>query len=455
MKQKLFSLALCIAVLFFSKNSAYPFVDKNFKKFVKENFASSNDEIIDDDKGLFIVLCPNPELGKKILQEENKLYFRFLKIFKSLTVWKNPTIIKICYDRSEYESKFQLFGTAGFMTKSKKNSITFRLVASWIQDDLLDNILPHETAHLFVADLAKVDKINSSKGKPILPLWVNEGIAQFFEKDKSFLIFKIYLMQIALHENGQIPFDKFFSYTKYPENTYYFYIQSEVIVRFLLSQPNGYNHIRNYITIFRSKVKDGYKAFQLSFKEFYDMENLRKEFLSWCIKNLKGKKTNIKKINEFCAKIADVKKFNDKLYKEVALSMIAYQHYLNKNYKKALNLAEKSVALHNNYFLSYNTYIKSLYKLNMNKKAQLMIEQYKTIDKSQAFNLLAEIARENKNYKEEVKYLKILLNIDKANGYFYCMRLAYIYSEYFGDYETARSYYALAKTYIQPVDQFY
>ena len=426
-----------------------------YHKYVKEHFGEPDDHLLYDPNKCFIVLCPDKELGKKILKSELKLYKKYHRIFKTLTFWKNPAVVKIFANRESYVKAFNSYSSSALMAKFNAHNRQHRFIASWIQDDLIDNLIPHETAHIFVADLARIDEINSNEGKQVLPLWVNEGIAQFFETNDELFNYKLYTMYMAFKEKGFMPFDYFFTYTRYPQNTYYFYIQADILTRFLLSQKNGSKKIRNYITIFRSKVKDGKKAFNLSFPEYADLKKLEKELIAWTKAKLKKYKPDITILNSKIAKIYKIKDYNEYLYKEVAFANVAYQLNLNKNYKRSLLLANAAIKQKNKFYLGFEAKIQSLFKLDKTKSAEAELSLYKKNAPKNAYRFTADLQHIKGNYYQEVAWLKKLLAIDKDNGFYICMRIAYIYNDFLGNYDRAHEYASRAKTYPQFPDEIH
>jgi hypothetical protein len=429
--------------------------DSNYVEFVKKEFASPDDAVLTDPQRRFIVICPDRDLGLKILARENQLYDKYQKTFRTASIWEQPAIIKIFPEHASYAAKFNSYSTLAFAAKFGKNGYTNRLIASWVQDDLIQKLLPHETAHMIIFDLAKIDEINSSQNANVLPHWVNEGLAEYFETPDDMTTFKIYIMALAFREKGNIPLDKFFAFTQYPDNTYYFYIQSELMIRFLLSRPNGSHKVRNYITTFRSKVKDGLRAFTLAFPEYSNLQALQNDLRLWTQLKVKNYKPDAAKLNQLLSKNYRTASVNDSFYKELALSAVAYQMSINGDYKNSARLAGAAVKMGNGLPLSYEAYIKSLYKLKKKNEAESSLGIYKIKNPKGAYAFIARMKEEERKYTEAVDSLLYLLNIDQGNGYFICMKIAYIYGEYLKDYEKAQQYLLKAKTYPPQLDDLY
>ncbi|MBN1521189.1 MAG: hypothetical protein JW928_01545 [Candidatus Aureabacteria bacterium] len=449
----LFSLPFLVLIFSFSPS----LLADEYMEYVKREFASEKDHVLQDAQRHFIVISQDRALAEKILSRELDLYQKFHKTFKTLTFWDDPAIVKIFPERVSFIQQFHTPTAQAFMCKFKKDSRTHRLIASWVQPGLIENLIPHETAHIFIADLARIEEINSAHGnKRVLPRWIDEGIAQYFETHDSLLDYKIYMMHIALNENGHIPFEQFFSITQYPEDhTYYFYIQSEIVTRFLLSQPNGYQKLRNTITIFRSKVKDGSKAFTLSFPEYARFSKLREDLKAWCGQHTARYHPDIDKLNRRISDIFKIGRFNKNLYKEIAMGMVAYQLHINQDYQGSIRLASAALEQKNGFALAYDAQIKSLIKTDNLKVAQGLIDLYKTTDPKNAYRLIADIKHESKHYQEEIEWLKKLLEANPENGYFICMRIAFVYYEFLKDTAMSNFYVSQAEKYQILPDEFY
>jgi hypothetical protein len=418
----------------------------DYLSYVIKEFASQGDTVIKDQQDRFIVISPDKELAQKIMDRELMLYEKFHGTFKTLTFWDDPAIVKIFPDANAYVTTTQAFGTSAFMAKFRADSRTHRLIASWKQDGLIENLIPHETAHIFITDLARMDEINSTTGNRVLPRWIDEGLAQYFQSADSLRNYKIYIMNMAFRENGVMPFDEFFSATDYPDNTYYFYIQAEVLTHFLLSQPNGDMKVRNYITTFRSKVKDGKRAFDLAFPEYAQPGALQAELVAWSKAKLKNYKPDIQALNAKISKFSEVDTFNQNLYKEVALSLVAYQLYVNENFKGSLRLANEALDQKNGFSIARDVQIRSLFKLK-DPSAEVLLEQYKETDRKNAYILLANLKHDQGKYQEEASWLEKLLEIDSEDGFDICLRLAATYGHYLNDSTMAEFYMKKAMLY--------
>lgn len=97
--------------------------------------------------------------------------------------------------------------------------------ANRFDPDMLTRTLPHELTHAVIADLSGV------KG---CPLWINEGLAQSFEKFSRPQT-ELRGLALAVEQGRYARFQDIMAIETYPQDIERFYLQSDSMARFLLS----------------------------------------------------------------------------------------------------------------------------------------------------------------------------------------------------------------------------
>ncbi|MBL7071193.1 MAG: hypothetical protein ISS26_03350 [Candidatus Omnitrophica bacterium] len=128
-------------------------------------------------------------------------------------------------------------------------------------DKLPENTLPHEMTHMFLFLFMEKNPV---------PLWLNEGMAQFEEEDKKTNYRRKRFAKSLLSTSSFIPLDQLLSLTRVPEdNVELFYAQSASVVDHLINDNLRANYGR-----FLTGVKNGKSA-----------EDALKESYQWKYKN--------------------------------------------------------------------------------------------------------------------------------------------------------------------------
>ncbi|MCD4779201.1 MAG: hypothetical protein K8S27_01440 [Candidatus Omnitrophica bacterium] len=127
------------------------------------------------------------------------------------------------------------------------------------QDDFIYNVLPHEIGHLTLKDFVREEP---------LPLWVEEGVAQFLERDKVKYVHAY--MKKRIQENDFVAFKRLNRYDirqeMDPEKVQLYYAQSLSLIDFLIK---NYGSLR-FGRMCR-RVRDG-TAFDQAFLQVYKPE---------------------------------------------------------------------------------------------------------------------------------------------------------------------------------------
>ncbi len=144
------------------------------------------------------------------------------------------------------------------------------IVTFWQEDGFLEGVLPHEISHLILHDY-----IGSSQ---IIPVWLDEGLAQFQEKDKV-AVADMVVCNAIKNGDGYIPFAEFikadFRYSGMDkEKIRLFYAQSLSVVAFLIHRygSNSFGRLCHYLRDgmdFSIALK---KAYPVIFKDIFMLE---------------------------------------------------------------------------------------------------------------------------------------------------------------------------------------
>lgn len=149
----------------------------------------------------FIVYYEKDETLAKEVLDKAEVYYK--KIADDLGyarhskfwLWEQRVKIYICQNRIEYLiSTHQPQWSGGFADYKNKQIITYR----W-DEGFLDSFLPHEIAHLILRDFIGFN--------PEIPLWLDEGVAQWAEVAKRKETEQ--MMKKVIEENKFIPLREF------------------------------------------------------------------------------------------------------------------------------------------------------------------------------------------------------------------------------------------------------
>jgi len=122
-------------------------------------------------------------------------------------------------------------------------------------ENLFNNTLPHEMTHLLLYLFAE--------GRPV-PLWLNEGMAQFEEEDKDTVYRRKRFMKSHVRQGTHIPLSLLMEMENIPEdNVHLFYAESASVVDHLVNDNIKANYGR-----FLSQVKNG-ESIQEALKKSY------------------------------------------------------------------------------------------------------------------------------------------------------------------------------------------
>ncbi len=204
-------------------------------------------------RGHFIIYHDNEELADKFSWRLEYYYNRILRHFGVVNFrpWegKDKCLVYLFKTKNDYvkSSGCQEWSRAcahpypPFSLSTYEGTVTTQ--------KLLEGTLPHELTHLLFHKLM---------GKQKIPLWLNEGLAQYEEKDTKKRFERKKFIKKALREGEYIKLEQLFEMRNYPEDereNWLFYCQSESIVTYLKEE-----YLPSFFTKFLIYTKKGKSA---------------------------------------------------------------------------------------------------------------------------------------------------------------------------------------------------
>ena len=147
--------------------------------------------------------------------------------FSGFWTWENRCVIIIYASQDEYHKESGMpEWSGGAVDYSKRVMYTF----PW-SDKFVDVLLPHELTHIVFREYVK--------GNSNIPLWIDEGIAQYQERKDAHETENF--LRGVVQNNGFVSLKKFNRIYYIPDDhdatlVQLFYCQSESIIRFMIRQ---------------------------------------------------------------------------------------------------------------------------------------------------------------------------------------------------------------------------
>ena len=204
-------------------------------------------------RGHFIIYHDNAELADKFSWRLEYYYSRILRHFGVVHFrpWEseNKCLVYLFKTKEDYvkNSGCQEWSAAcahcrpPFSLSAYEGAVTTR--------SLLEGTLPHELTHLLFHKLM---------GKQKVPRWLDEGLAQYEEKDTKKRFERKRFIKKALREDEYIKLKQLFEMRNYPKDereNWLFYCQSESIVTYLKEE-----YLSSFFTKFLIYTKKGKSA---------------------------------------------------------------------------------------------------------------------------------------------------------------------------------------------------
>jgi hypothetical protein len=210
----------------------------------------------------FEVWAPSQKDAEMVARGVDEYYKRFLRDLECGGMLKKKPHVYIFANYQDYIDKlggigYNVSNTGGIaIPRSARKPAE---IYSFLSDNLLDEVLPHELTHLLFKEITAGLKVDAD-----VPLWLNEGMAVYEEKDKSYKL----EVKRALESGALIPLSEVVSHTAYPADlnkNRLFYAESASIVEFLLTEYGG----AKFTSFSKKLVSGGKKIDEALFSTYY------------------------------------------------------------------------------------------------------------------------------------------------------------------------------------------
>ncbi|MDP2899176.1 MAG: tetratricopeptide repeat protein [bacterium] len=254
----------------------------------KHDFPGS--EPVMDPQQQFIVFSPDQRLSKEVLDLVLSLRQQTYGFFGISKISDQPAFVLIFPTKERYG----LQGTGGATMQFKYRNQYVRLLASYLQEKLKEEILPHEMVHFLIADMSALG--TGAEGKPPeLPIFINEGIAEYFSASAGKRVLFEKMLWEAYQAGKLEPFKGIVTSTGNwaealtpGQSAWVQRAQGYSVVSFLASLPNGNVKLRNYIVSFATtagrvaREEASLRAFEMAFgRDFPSWEDLQNRWVNF------------------------------------------------------------------------------------------------------------------------------------------------------------------------------
>lgn len=243
-----------------------------------------------DTQEQFIVFSPDPRLSREVLDLVLNLRLQMNRFFRISRLSGQPAFVLIFPTKESYG----LAGTGGAAIQFKYRNRYVRMLASYLQEKLKEEILPHEMVHFLIADMSTIG--GGAEGKPPeLPIFINEGIAEYFSASAGRrILFEKTVWEI--YQAGRLePVKEIVTSTANwvealtPESGALAQrAQGFSVVSFLGSLPDGNVKLRNYILSFATtagriaREDASLRAFEMAFgRDFSSWDELQNRWTNY------------------------------------------------------------------------------------------------------------------------------------------------------------------------------
>lgn len=199
----------------------------------------------------FSVWAPARNDAKTVAAGLESYYSRFLKDLECGSMLKKKPRVYIFGSYQDYldnlrKSGYNASNTGGIaIPRSARKPAE---IYSFLSDNLLDEVLPHEITHLLFKEIVAGLKVDCR-----MPLWLDEGMATYEERSDEYKA----QIRASLASGTLIPASEIVAYSSYPQDmktNSLFYAESASLVDFLLSEYGGAK-----FTAFSRKLASGGK----------------------------------------------------------------------------------------------------------------------------------------------------------------------------------------------------
>ncbi|MBU4488339.1 MAG: hypothetical protein KKI13_04660 [Candidatus Omnitrophica bacterium] len=226
----------------------------------------------------FEVWAPAQKDAEMVAAGLEDYYERFLKDLECGSMLKKKPRVYIFANQEDYLDKagslrYNVENTGGIaIPRSARKPAE---IYSFLSDNLLDRVLPHELTHLLFKEITAGLKTNA-----VVPLWLSEGMAVYEERGRAY---KIEAMR-ALESGALIPLAEIVGYTVYPADlnkNRLFYAESASIVEFLLTEYGGAKFTSFSRKLVSGKKKIDEALFSTYYPQIKDVSQLNDAWLKF------------------------------------------------------------------------------------------------------------------------------------------------------------------------------
>jgi tetratricopeptide (TPR) repeat protein len=242
-----------------------------------------------DTQEQFIVFSPDPALSREVLNVALRLRRQIYRFFGSATLYDQPAFILVFPSRERYN----LPGTGGAAVQFKYRGQNVRIIATFLQENLKEEILPHELVHFLISDLATG---SGQQGEPPqLPVFINEGIAEYFSAPQGRRVRFEKSVWDSLQQGKLESFQEIMTSTAdWSEaitggsDSWVKRSQAYSAVSFLASLPEGNVKLRNYLLSYgnatgrMARGSASLRAFEMAFRgDYSSWEEIQKRWVGY------------------------------------------------------------------------------------------------------------------------------------------------------------------------------
>jgi len=235
-------------------------------------------------QGKHFIVQYDSEVGAQwanhVLREAERYYNKIAlqigyKRYQDFWTWDDRARIIIFSDQETFSQRTGVPSwSRGFAVRDQNFFQTRTMVAYKQEVDFLDGVLPHEITHLIIGDLMH--------SQVSLPLWFEEGVAQYQEKNKKKQA--DYVMRQAVRRGQYLAFDKMFvtdiRHAQDPIQTAFYYAQSVSIIEFLITK-HGSKKFGQLITRLKERESFEQALLKTYLTAFRSINELEKKWLSY------------------------------------------------------------------------------------------------------------------------------------------------------------------------------
>lgn len=262
---------------------------KRIRDMIARNDFPGSQPVMDTQQQ-FIVFSPDPRLSREVLDLVLNLRRQMYAFFGISKISDQPAFVLIFPTKERYG----LAGTGGAAVQFKYRNQYVRMLASYLQEKLKEEILPHEMIHFLIADMSTVG--SGVEGKPPeLPIFINEGIAEYFSASAGRRIlfektvWETYQAKKLEPVKGIVTSTSNWVEALTPgQGAWAQRAQGFSVVCFLMSLPDGNVKLRNYILSFATtagrvaREDASLRAFEMAFgRDFSSWDELQNRWANY------------------------------------------------------------------------------------------------------------------------------------------------------------------------------